>query len=270
MSDCKAYLREIEDVAEGAEPYGATRAHAEVCRACGERLSAAESLRGLVRGLGKVEAPADFEFRLRARMAAAQAAKRRGPFGGLRSALRLVPVAAAACFLVVSASLYIWQSSRMTPNGRTRPAAEELASAAADAQERATPATSIKAASDSPGGGVNDRAYSAAPQLSLTAGRRQHAVARRLKVPAQRPAAGEAEPALRTTVASLSSAEVIRGRATPIPLETAAAPLRLVLKDERGAERVVPVRSVSFGAQDLIVREGAGRQKVASDDEGVW
>src|SRR5688500_12983854 len=114
MSDCKVYRREIVEGFDGTMSRGA-RAHAEVCRDCGDELRGRESLRALVRGLAKVEAPSDFEFRLRARMAASGSTGRRIPLGGLRLVYAFAPVAAAACFLVVSTALYLRQASRPSP-----------------------------------------------------------------------------------------------------------------------------------------------------------
>src|SRR5215204_4003685 len=100
MSECKAYRREIDEAAGGGVSAGA-RAHATSCRVCGDELRVRESLRVLVGGLGKVEAPADFEFRLRARMAASKADGARGRFGGARWLYGFAPVAVAACFVFV-------------------------------------------------------------------------------------------------------------------------------------------------------------------------
>ncbi|HWW77171.1 MAG TPA: hypothetical protein VNZ44_17340, partial [Pyrinomonadaceae bacterium] len=84
MSDCKVFRREIGEASGRGDLASAAAAHADGCRACGETLRQREAVRGLVGGLARVEAPADFEFRLRARMAAAEVKGRRGPFGGLR------------------------------------------------------------------------------------------------------------------------------------------------------------------------------------------
>src|SRR5215213_1228715 len=115
MSECKAYRREIDGAADGGRVGAGARAHATACRACGDELRVSESLRVLVGGLGKVEAPADFEFRLRARMAASKAGGGRGRFGGARWLYGFAPVAVAACFVVVSATLYFRQAARTTP-----------------------------------------------------------------------------------------------------------------------------------------------------------
>src|SRR5829696_4267627 len=115
MSECKVYRREIGGAADGGRVSTGARAHAAACRACGDELRVRESLRVLVGGLGKVEAPADFEFRLRARMAASKAGGGRGHFGGARWLYGFVTVAVAACFVVVSATLYFRQAAPTTP-----------------------------------------------------------------------------------------------------------------------------------------------------------
>ena len=55
-----------------------------------------------------------------------------------------------------------------------------------------------------------------------------------------------------------------------IPVRTSPESLRVVLHDERGAARVVPVRTVSFGAQELVAREGSRTRPPLADKEGVW
>ncbi|HJQ34245.1 MAG TPA: hypothetical protein VJ866_18850 [Pyrinomonadaceae bacterium] len=285
MSDCKVFRREIGEAAGHGELSGAAAAHADGCRACGEALRQREAVRGLVGGLARVEAPADFEFRLRARMAAATK-ERRGPFGGLRLAYKLAPVAVVAAFLVIAASLYLRQPPRGGQSVATAPAAGEVASNAGRAQTQAgvqtkeTPArvdsqndsrTTAPAPVASAPAAVVEQARTGKPQFSVTTAQKlQHAARRSAEAARVGRGAGEVAT-LNTTVAGVSSAEVItRDRTLPITLETGAAPLRLVLRDGRGATRVVPVRSVSFGAQDVIAREGTRRQTNAFDGEGVW
>src|SRR5205807_9628275 len=107
MAECKIYRSEIEESA-GSLSVGA-RAHVESCSACGEFRRASDSLRQLVRGLGRVEAPADFEFRLRARIAKRKGGRGRTLFARLGPLKGYAAVAAALCFMVISASLYFWQ-----------------------------------------------------------------------------------------------------------------------------------------------------------------
>jgi hypothetical protein len=286
MADCKVFRREIGEAAGLGDLAGAAAAHAEVCRACGDSLRQREAVRGLVGGLGRVEAPADFEFRLRARMAAAEVKGRRGPFGGLRLVYKLAPVAVVAAFLVIAASLYLRQAPRGGQSGAPAGTTREVAGGVGGAQTpvgKQTTATAahVDALNDSHTAAptpvvsapvaVVEQARTGQPRLSLTVAQNIQHVARH-RAETARVARGAGEVAtLNTTVAGVSSAEVItRGRTLSIPMETGAAPLWLVLKDERGATRVVPVRSVSFGAQDVIAREGTRRQATAFDGEGVW
>jgi hypothetical protein len=275
MSDCKVFRREIGEASGRGDLAGAVAAHADSCHACGETLREREAVRGLVRGLARVEAPADFEFRLRARMAAAEVKGRRGPFGGLRLVYKFAPVALATAFLIVSGALYL----RQTPNGSRAGApagdAGEVASNATGAQTKA-PAARVDSQNSTAAPGkaapveVADRTDGPKSHMAkATAPRPQHTARRSTEAARVTGGAGQVE-ALNTTVASVSSAAVIRGRTLSIPMETGAAPLRLLLRDERGAMRLVPVRSVSFGAQDVIARDGARRQTPAVDDEGVW
>src|SRR5919204_4464118 len=114
MADCKAYREEIEELAGVGRLSLEARAHVNACEACRQLEQERASLRRLVAGLGRVEAPADFEFRLRARMAAARAAARRNP---LRPVYGFASLAVAALFLVLSASLYVRQERQKMPNG---------------------------------------------------------------------------------------------------------------------------------------------------------
>jgi len=271
MSDCKVFRREIEEASGRGDLAGAAAAHVAVCPACGETLRQREAVRGLVRGLARVEAPADFEFRLRARMAAAEVKGRRGPFGGIRLIYKFAPVAIAAAFLVVSASLYLRQTPRGNQAGTPNGVAREAAGNATGAQTPASPPARVDSQNSAPAPvAVVDRTDGRKTQIAKTTAPRPPSVARR-STEAAHAAGGAGEAAgLNTTVASVSSAQVIRGRTLSIPMDTGAAPLRLVLRDERGATRVVPVRPVSFGAQDVIARDGARRQTTAVDDEGVW
>jgi hypothetical protein len=70
----------------------------------------------------------------------------------------------------------------------------------------------------------------------------------------------------RTLVSSVTGAPVITG----IPVKASAEPLRVILRDERGAERIVPMRSVSFGSQDFLARGAAAKPSAVAEVGGVW
>ncbi len=67
---CEVIRRELEEVALNDEFSGAAAEHLRGCADCREFQRQQTKLRQIVGSLGTVNAPADFDFRLRARLAA--------------------------------------------------------------------------------------------------------------------------------------------------------------------------------------------------------
>ncbi|HEY0169668.1 MAG TPA: hypothetical protein VGB98_01355 [Pyrinomonadaceae bacterium] len=262
MSDCKAYRHEIAEACDGAALSRGAGEHAASCRACGEELRGRERLRALVSGLGKVEAPADFEYRLRARMAGGGGGGWRAPLRGLRLVYAFAPVAAAACFLVVSTALYLRQAAGTKPPEAPAARVSAPPSRNADAYaERAATTIATGEVKELKQTGERPSVVASAPTVFKV----RPAVHRRRA--ASQPAREVADANQRSETLSLTSARVINGSGMTITLNT---PLRVVLRDESGAGRVVPMRAVSFGSQELLARESAGRQATVAENEGVW
>ncbi|MFL6335267.1 MAG: hypothetical protein ACJ754_18290 [Pyrinomonadaceae bacterium] len=264
MAECQAYLRELEEAADGAVTNTDARAHAALCRTCGDELRKRESLRALVGGLGKVEAPADFEFRLRARIAAAKGDGVR--FGGARWLYGFAPVAVAACFVIVSATLYFRQAARTNTAGASAVAVLPSQKVEPDGDSHINKEHGVVAEPLVAGG----RAKQANPTNVASSQRRKSVnqsnargrQAREVAFRGQR----HTDVAPRTLVSSFTGARVITG----IPVKASAEPLRVILRDERGAGRVVPMRSVSFGSQDFLARGAAVKPSAAVEVGGVW
>jgi hypothetical protein len=261
MSDCKAYRHEIAEAFDGGALSRGASAHAASCRACGEDLRGREALRALVRGLGKVEAPADFEFRLRARIASGGDGGRPAQRRGLRLVYAFAPVAAAACFLVVSTALYLRQAAKTTPAEAPSSIASAPPSRNADAGRAATTTAATAGVTESKQTGERPLEVASAPTVLKV----RPAVHRRRA--ASQPAREVADAGQRGETFSLTAARVINRSGMTITLKT---PLRVVLRDEGGAGRVVPMRAVSFGSQELLARESVRRQVSVADNEGVW
>src|ERR1044072_3217692 len=80
--DCQ-HIRTAIETASRYEPIGETaERHLRVCDGCREYADEMGNFCSLLRSTPRVTAPADFDFRLRARIAEAQA-KRRNPFSFL-------------------------------------------------------------------------------------------------------------------------------------------------------------------------------------------
>ena len=71
--DCSNVRREIEEAASDEMPAGASRDHLRNCGACATFSKEQLQLKEMVASLGGVEAPADFNFKLQARLAASEA-----------------------------------------------------------------------------------------------------------------------------------------------------------------------------------------------------
>jgi hypothetical protein len=258
MSDCKAYREEIEELAGVGRLSLEARAHVNACAPCHALEQERASLRSLVRELEKVEAPADFEFRLRARMASSRGGGRRNPF---RPVYGFAAIAAAALFLFVSASLYIRQEQQRRPEpSRSGALTAEGSGDGAKPRQREDEVTQT---ADANTNGVAGRTTTVSQGMRPKMRTRAAALPRDREI-ASRETAGQANAKKSLTFAVRSAPTLT------IPLGANTQPLRVVLRDEGGQARVVPMRSVSFGSQELIAREGPGRRASSADKEGVW
>lgn len=287
MSDCKVFRAEIEEAADGGALGPRAAAHVEACAACGGEVRGREALRGLVRGLGRVEAPADFEYRLRARMAQSKPGGGHRAFGGLFPVSGLAWAAVAVCVLSVTAAVLFKQS---------RPAKQNAPSAAESASIPQTPAPPTATQTNSvvetaaqqneqAGGGLtaafvsNDGPKSSAVTLKASNVKRAASQTRERELSARAPRVESTQ--VGTVEAGFGSARIqlptlnsagngaLRVQAHGIRLGTTAGTLRVALRDERGA--LVPMRSVSFGSQEPLSLQTAGvRAAGAQDEEEVW
>ena len=278
--DCKAHRAELEEGAGVSSHQSAgLREHLAACGPCDQFKRESASLRQLVGGLEKVTAPPDFEFRLRARMAAAENARRNNPIR-LRFVPGLASVALAACFLVLSAAVYLRRDSSTNQPEASQSVSTVMPSAAPTALP--VPATGhAPAGSDATNGEAGQQVLEIAalprpitkgrPGSNLRAGLLGKNV-EEVKRGAGRAATFESRPAPVINISSPATREQISSRtSTPaVAVRTSGVPLQVVMRDERGAARLVSMRSVSFGAQDIVRR---GRNVVPAsytDKEGVW
>jgi hypothetical protein len=265
MADkCEAYRALIEEAAGGAGESRVLRAHLETCAACREFRLGREALVGLLGGLGRVSAPDDFEFRLRARMAARRSAER-APLWRLRLVPGLTAAAVAAC-LLVAASVYF----------RINQTAEKSV-----AMQDSPPATA-------PTEGVAETVQNpisvadvSAPPAAVAQGRTQDAPRGRVSAASVgKRSADKPRRAMREDSFSARGASVIEGgvsrplvsgaESRGVPLRTSPETLRVVLRDERGGSYVLPMRSFSFGSQAPVGRGVRATRASYTDREGVW
>jgi hypothetical protein len=255
----------------------AATAHVSACASCRvfgeERLA----LRRLVGGLEKVSAPADFDFRMRARMAAeasAASATRAGWFNFSPAALSW-PL--AACFAVVISAAFYFQQQQ--PTGVT-PTPDEQASNPIVVETTKTQASISEAPSQSvPAKSVEIGEGGDAPALKNSLAARRRGLPVRAGGQTTVDAAQIRKQVEESSPASLMGAPVryagndmAKGERALIPVQVSAQeqPLKVLLPDTGGGARTISVESVSFGSRDVIGRPATISKASLSTNQGVW
>ncbi|HVF55459.1 MAG TPA: hypothetical protein VM934_04865 [Pyrinomonadaceae bacterium] len=272
--NCKTFRTEIEEATAAVPLSGATRKHLGACAPCMEFYNERAALARLVGELERVGAPSDFEFRLRARMAAAESA-RRATFFPLRFAPGMASIALAALFgIVLAGALYLRQ-----PNVSRPPAASaDVAKTATLPADAAAPRDRMLVDPNTNMSKTTLKDASVNQVAKATSKPRRRASQSRSSNPSAQTQGGEASAdfSIRSAQAlDLHNAlpphrEAAAGSTVAIPLRTSSEPLKVLLRDERGGSRVVSMKSVSFGSQELMGRSRETSAASQRDGEGVW
>ena len=254
----------------------AAEAHLATCAACRTFSRERLSLGALVGELERVAAPPDFDFRLRARMAAGRDASRpRVTWFNLSSAS--VSWAMAGCLaLVVAASLYFRQE---------QPGANVLQ----PQQARATSPVAVKpvetaqaSTAQTPEVGAREvEQVKVELKANATPVRRRRAlpVRRAEREPVEIARAGNREEGSNSSDVMGSSVRFDAKRMTesanagaliPVQLPLPERPLKVLLRDTRGASRTISVDPVSFGSRDTIGRSPKFTNVSLPTSQGVW
>lgn len=251
------------------------RAHLEACPRCLRFYEERAALSRLVGELGRVAAPPDFEFRLRARMAASKSRQHR-PWFRARFVPGMASIALAACFaLVVAASILMrrdvtTQSAIQLTEAPAAPLPIVAEASGPDKIERPT----IAALGGNSGEtvAVRDRVVTlrrAGQAKFLTAGMRRLESKGRPVNSFASDFNGATVIAKKSAPSSFVDAQSTISRVS-IPIRLSTEPLRVVLRDERGGVRYVSMRPVSFGAQDSVGHASVNASAARSGNEGVW
>lgn len=260
--NCEYYRTTIEEADARGDMDTPARAHLASCDACARHQAERASLRALLGGLERVEAPSDFDFKLRARMRAADEGGRKGIAARLLSPAAATALAACAV-LAITAGVYF-----------RRPAATPSAPSAVPAvarQETVTAAPAEVAA----GAGAGEVEKTKAGEPAVVAGQHSSPV-KVVKASGRVPQRG-ARAERGTAEFAERAAPVLKGDelafATPpvaVRLPASRRAMRVMLRDERGASRAVSMRPVSFGAQEFVSHLANLRRTSNTSKEGVW
>ena len=229
-NNCEVIRRELDELMLGEGCSSGATEHLRGCASCREFHEQQTKLRQIVGSLGTVEAPADFDFRLRARLAQGNGSSVYWPF-----ARRGLAVAAAVLLFVVGAVVVrnVMNQSAPVNNVAQEPHQNPPEGKAAPpvVKEDKKPEQVVA--------GVIEKS----PVVTQRDGRRSRNDFRK------RPLASFA--------ISSTGAEVING-ATPMSMSTAfpidvpPQTFRVSLDDGRGNAKTISVPTISFGSQRIV------------------
>jgi hypothetical protein len=271
-SNCKVIRAEIEESVGGAWLSRGAEAHLAACAGCLDFYHERGALRRLVGELERVGAPGDFEFRLRARMAAAKETKGTRPLV-FRFAPGFASFALAAVFVAAVAGAYYFKRAAPAVADHAAPQPSSTAATRTVADQPTPPAAPTAGPVVEVSTKVSEQA-GGSPSLGVerAGGVRQPKPERRLSAARAAAAEPRRESAAGRTGGELnfglSTSPVIK--ASNVKLEVSAEPLRMVVRDESGAARRVAMKPVSFGAQNPVGKPRAVSNTSLADDEGVW
>ena len=222
--ECRVTRQQIDELELGERPSERASAHLSLCAGCRDFRAERNELRQLVGGIESVVAPADFEMRLRARLAREQAPSREPFFARL---IRTPALAAAALFVMVGGTL-VWVAQKdIDPSTQV-----------ATVQQPGPVATASQTTATTPGG--NDTTDATTPT--------DEGVQTVSNVTPRRSRAGSR---VVSEDHSLRPAGVIY-QSDQAYVNAPSKPVEFALEDARGTKRKISLPPVSFGSQSLV------------------
>jgi hypothetical protein len=229
---CEPVRRELEELMLNEDFSAATAEHLETCSDCRDFQRQQMKLRQIVGSLGTVNAPADFDFRLRARLAADSQAP---SFRFWTFAVKGLATAAVLVVFGVGAVM-VWQRMHeqqpaavaVTPPQVTEPAQQEGGVQSLHVAGRE--------------GNVTTVADNATPPRKTR----------------RSPIVNRSKPTVSTMDFSSERANVVsdarpaNNNATVFPIEASLQSVRVSLDDGRGNARTISFPTVSFGSQRVL------------------
>ena len=222
---CRETRREIDESELHQALSDSALVHLQSCTPCQVFRNERTRLRDLVGSLEPVSAPADFDFRLRARLAAQRQPSRQRLFSTCGFT---APATIAAAVLVMLVGSIVWLNQR-TPSQVPITAKSEEPKRPEEKPVKTEPENGAKP--------VGRDIVAGTPRPNRkTSG---------LYIPKTRP---------RSTDFSESAAKSIRGSddAGAVSLAAPVKPLVVSMEDDRGATRTISLPPVSFGSQRLV------------------
>ena len=230
---CEPVRRELDELTLNEDFSGATAEHLQTCFECRDFQRQQTKLRQIVGSLGTVDAPADFDFRLRARLAADSQTP------SFRFWSFTVKGLATAAVLVVFGvgALVVWQRAvheKQAPIVAEAPRQVEEPGLRVEPGRREAQSFSVDAS------GVTHGTTPTVAQDTRPSRRIQRA-----------PIAGKSKRTFSVMELSSEGAKVFN-KGTTFPIETSLQSVKVSLDDGLGNARTISFPTVSFGSQRVL------------------
>jgi hypothetical protein len=223
--ECRVTRQHIDELELGERPSERASAHLSLCAGCRDFRAARNELRQLVGSLEPVVAPADFEMRLRARIARDQSPTREPLFARL---IRTPALAAAALFVMVGGTL-VWVAQRdIEPSANVATVQQPLPAA------KPSHSAIITSGASDPTDASASREEVVANVPNVTS--RKHRAPSRIQS---------------QDYSVLAAPDPIR-QTDQAYVNAPSRPVVFALEDERGTKRKISLPPVSFGSQSLV------------------
>jgi hypothetical protein len=273
--NCRSVRRELEEMAPGEVLSSVAGDHIKNCVECGTFREKHLKLQKLVSSLGTVEAPGDFDFRLRARLAD----EKRGsawPFAMRNLSVGFRSTALVTVLLLIGSALLFLSLRTSVDNpqlsGETKLApSQKEATASAQAGNDGQQSSGTKVAS---GPNTTQPDVTSAKLNSFESPTQRRTAGHRLR-PEQVATIHEGirdGERQRTRDLSSTQAAVFRptdqlaqtGTSPVFPIDASYQSLKLSFDDGRGSARTISLPKVSFGSQRVLA------QGASSSPRGSW
>lgn len=249
-TNCRNVRREIEAADRGELLSPMAAEHIGNCGQCEAFSDEHAKLRQMVFNLGTVEAPDDFGFRLRARLAAENSRSTPWFFGNLNFGFRS---AALATLLLMFGAGMLWVNLRSTDSpaaiAETPTVTNPEKTATSSDQTGSSP--TMTAAATSSGSSVSD----------IFTGGQGPKVAT-----SSRPVKRIVTRDMGTSTAKVNRPNELTARAE-FPIETSPQPLKVSVDDGRGSSHTISVSRVSFGSQRALSQNNS---PLIASARGAW
>jgi hypothetical protein len=277
--NCQSCRSEIEELEMGGSLSSAASAHLDTCSPCGAFYNERLSLRRLVGSLEPVSAPTDFEFRLRARLAASSDAENHR--FSLRSFIASAPaIGLAASFALLLAGIVVYNHFKSGPAATNQPsvAADRNQARQPETETISTPpvTTASKVSPEPTGVQKEDKPALVTPPASGNSSRANLAVnnkniirqPRRLDSNGAQIITNELGSRLAPKITPAGEAPSVAS-ANPLlelSVRSPSQPVRVFVDDRVGGKRSVTLEPVIFGSQDFT---GRNSQRLPPS-QGIW